>query len=245
MPFRTAEQFDAWFRRSPGGDPWGYDTAITQRRLDDSLQFIARHVGTDFGGTFIELGAFKGDFTERLARTFPKALIQASDFAPFAVELARAAVGAYPNVRLSCADMTTFEKPADLASPIAVLLMEAFYCLPEADRSPALARMASVLDHPDIFISCPIRGIDPYPSERDLIDKFSRLNYRMRGLQVLNYRKFGRAAVLNSVVPRLAFLPLIRRRLANQVIYRFASVADASSPQECAAPFKHTDHVSK
>src|ERR1700684_2543254 len=131
MPFRTAEQFDAWFRRSPNGDPWGYDTVITQRRLDDSILFVARHVGAEFGGTFIELGAFKGDFTRRLATAFPKALIQASDFAPAAVAMARTAVAAYPNVRLSCADMTAIEKPSDIALPVVVLLLEFFYFLPE------------------------------------------------------------------------------------------------------------------
>src|SRR5262249_41187936 len=150
--------------------------------------------------------------------------IAASDFSSFAVEMAREAVGAFPNVRLACMDIRTFEKPADVAPPFVILLMECIYYLPEAERLPALERMLRVLGaHPDIFISCPISGIDPYPSERNLTDKLGCLNYRMRRLRVLNYRKFRRAIVLNGLGPRLSFLAPVRRRLANQVIYHFVA----------------------
>jgi hypothetical protein len=225
MPFRTAQEFDAWFRRSPDGDPWGYNNAADRARLDAELEFIVRRVGPEFRGTFIELAAFNGVFTRRLATAFPEARIAASDFAPFAVDMGRNATAAFPNVRFDCIDIARFEKPAGVVPPVVVLLMECIYFLPEAARMSALERIVRTLGGgPDIFISCPIRGIDPYPSEHGLIETFSRLGYRKRGLRVLNCRKFRRAAVLNHAVPALAFLPPLRRRLANQVIYCFSPV---------------------
>jgi hypothetical protein len=183
---RTPQDFDDWFRKA-GGDPWGYGSAFVQDRLDASLRFIGRHVNPNFSGTFIEIGAFNGEFTKRIAAKFPDALISASDISPMAVEMARTAVNGFQNVRLGCADMATFELPAGVVQPVNLLLLDCIYYLPEAERGPALEHLTRVIGPSDVFVSCPITG-DPYPTERNLLRQFKKLRYRCAGAEVLNYQ---------------------------------------------------------
>src|SRR5262249_2248169 len=200
-----------------GGDPWGYGGAFVQNRLDASLDFILRHVGRDFSGTFIELGAFKGDFTKRIAVRFPDAVVYASDISPLAVHMMGAVVKNLPNVRLSCEDIATFDLPTEVRKPVKLLLLECLYYLPEAERAPAIERLAQVSHGADFFLSCPITG-DPYPTEPGLLHQFKGMNYQCVGMEVLNYRPqpdaIGR--MLGAISAAAA-----RRRTAHQVIYRF------------------------
>jgi hypothetical protein len=219
---RTPQDFDEWFRRS-GGDPWGYESSFVQARLDVSLGFISRHVDPDFGGTFIELGAFNGDFTRRIAARFPGALIVASDISPLAVEKMRTAVGHLGNVRLRCADIATFDFPTEVRRPVKVLLLECLYYLPKPERDPAVERLARITERADIFLSCPITG-DPYPTERGLMRLFRDLSYRCSGAEALNHLPEYSSLVSKKWTWPLLSIPAVRRRTARQVIYRFVSV---------------------
>jgi hypothetical protein len=216
---RTPQDFDEWFRKS-GGDPWGYGSDFVQDRLDSCLRFIVRHVSLNFSGSFIELGAFNGEFTKRIAAKFPNALVAASDISPIAVEMARTVVNGFQNVRLDCADMATFELPAGVVQPIKLLLLDCIYYMPEAERGPAIEHLMRVVGQSDIFVSCPITG-DPYPTEGNLMRLFRKLSYRCAGTEVLNYKPSDKPLV-NRLGPKLSSIAFVRRHTAHQVIYRFA-----------------------
>jgi SAM-dependent methyltransferase len=218
MALRTSQDFDEWFRKS-GGDPWGYGGAFVQDRLDASLRFIARHVGPNFSGTFLELGAFNGDFTKRIAAKFPTALIAASDISPVAVEMARAALKDMQNVRLDCADLATFELTAEIVQPVKLLLLECIYYLPEGERGPAIERLVRVTGRPDVFVSCPITG-GSYPTERWLMGRFRKLRYQCADAEALNYQPRWQPLV-HRIGRNLASITVIRRHTARQVVYRF------------------------
>ncbi len=212
---RTAAEFDDWFRRS-GGDPWGYESAFVQDRLGATIRFVGSSVHRDFRGTFLELGMFNGEFTERLAAHYPHALIAASDISPVAVEAARGRLRHLSNVRIHVADMADLEPPPGLQLPVNVLILECIYYLREDERERAIAWLVKVADRPDVFIGCPITGT-PYPTERWLVTTFAKLGYRCVAAKALNYRP----PRLMKAIGALTAIAPIRRRIANQAVYLF------------------------
>jgi SAM-dependent methyltransferase len=217
MPLRTAEQFDAWFVASRG-DPWDSGSPFVRDRLTASLSFICRRVAADFRGTFLELGAFNGQFTELLAQSFPKAIVAASDISQVALNISLSRVGKLTNVFLHQADMADYELPPSAQPPFVVLLLECIYYLPPEEHVSALTRLISLTDGADVYLSTPITG-EPYPSEEELMRKMSRVGYACRDALVLNNRHFAA-----RLLPRTA-INLCRSRLARQVIYRFSKAS--------------------
>lgn len=187
---RTKEDFDKWFS-SAGGDPWGYAGDFVQHRLDRSLEFVRECVPSSFQGAFIELGAFNGDFTFRLADAYPSCRVVANDISEVALAQARVKAGGFPNVSFDLSDLAAFRRPPEAAdAPIVLLIMEALYYLGRDEQPVALNRLIGELGRPIVFLSGPVRGDDVSDSsinESGLVDLFRIQGYGAPAVRVLNW----------------------------------------------------------
>jgi SAM-dependent methyltransferase len=177
----TKERFEEWYAES-GGDPWGCDQPIILDRLDNSLGFIQQFVGADFAGTFVELGAFDGRFTVKLAAAFPASHVIANDISEMAVNKARERAARFRNVTFNTSDLSALHLPVGAATaPVILLMMEMLYYLPHDQRGKAFTRLLSnVPDITHVFISGPIQG-DDYLNEKWLREVFGENRFGLLG----------------------------------------------------------------
>jgi SAM-dependent methyltransferase len=235
VSLRHKEDFDKWFR-SVGGDPWGYQSEFVQDRLKASAGFITRNLGAAFSGSFIEIGAFNGEFSLLLRELFPSCQLVINDISEVALNAARARLHNAKNVTFLLDDALTLRLPPHCENTKSVLLLlECLYYLPAPEREPTLHHLVAEMRTPDIFFSAPITG-DPYFREPELLWLFAHAGYRMRDVRVLNYLDafYGKMALLpRAGRPILRWaanrIPRYRRRYGRQVIYYFA-------PQRREAP---------
>jgi SAM-dependent methyltransferase len=202
---QTAEEFDAWYRRS-GGDPWGLDSRQTdKRRLRSTLNFIERHVGSGFSGRFVEMGCFHGRFTEMLARKFPNVRILANDISNVALDEAKRRLAPFSTISFMTGDLGSIVVDRLACGPDILLLLECIYYMSMEEREDAVIRLAAMLSPSSIFISAPMTGA-PYFTAVSIKKMFDRTNYRPVDHRVLTWRNWLRSK-------------------PNQVIYCFAPQA--------------------
>jgi hypothetical protein len=214
---RTQEEFDAWFA---GGDPWDYHSPFVLERLRASLCFLTKYYHADFNGTFVEFGAYNGDFTRLLSKQFPKAKIIANDISSVAIQRLKKEMVAYPAVDFFCSDMLTFEveKFGD-ENGVAILLMEILYYMSLEEQNLFLQNLSKKMPYARVFISAPVSG-GKYYNEPCLFKLFAKSGYICQGNLVLNLKQILR--------PMRFYLRLsskwgwLRRRLAHQVLYLFS-----------------------
>lgn len=226
MP-RTKEEFDQWYKEK-GGDPWGYEGDFVQSRLTRSVVFMQRRMMPDFDGAIVEIGAFNGDFTKRLAEAFPRASILANDISEVALDQARAKAGGYSNVAFDLSDLSEFVLPASLRGrKIVLTILEALYYLRHEERGPALKRLLEEAGRPLTYISGPIQG-DNYFDDRGLADLFASFGYERVDLDVLNctdeFRELlsGKPdAEIAEMYRRLETDEAYRKQYGRQVAYCF------------------------
>jgi hypothetical protein len=183
---RTKEEFDTWFAES-GGDPWGYSEEFVRARLRSSIEFVKKHLGGDFAGDLVEVGAFNGDFTVLLQDEFPACRILVNDISEVALAAARSKLQTRSNITFLRCDVIDFRLPAGCFNgPFAVMLFECLYYLPVRERETALERLISELRGPTIFVSGPITG-EPYFRDADLVAMLARLGYRLTAAKAFNH----------------------------------------------------------
>jgi hypothetical protein len=210
----SKEAQDLYFRKNTL-DPWGYDNPSIQTRLDESLRFIQRFLTRDFAGTFVEIGAFNGDFTRRLLKAFPRARVLASDLVKAPWEAAAARENFPPSVSFQWCDMMDFRMPEASDKPVILLLMECLYYLPAESRPEALATLASASFAEMTFVSGPLDSGDFYLSETHIAGLFKTC--WPNGLGSKTVMPVGLVPTLRQIYGRLLGKPGIRR----QVIFGF------------------------
>lgn len=230
---RTPEDFDNWFQAT--GDPWGYRDDGVQNRLRDTERVLEHRYGRNFGGTFVELGAFDGTFSARLGAGFKSARLLVNDISQVALQRARAAVETVPGLaartRYLLKDSVAIDADdfrndvGDAVAPV-VLLLECLYYLKPEERKRCLRNLASMLPRSDILISGPISG-PPYLDEPELVGAMQALGYRLVSLRVLNLRRGNR---LPSIARLADHIGSLRRQIANQVLYVFTPQHRNSCP---------------
>ena len=219
MP-RTQQEFDEWFAES-GGDPWHYDSPFVTDRLQKSLSFIQRYLSARFAGAFVEIGAFNGAFSERLAGAFPYSLVIANDISEIAIQQAREATSKYNNVVFDRSDMMSFALPeGGHRRERILLLMESLYYLPHEERVAAIRHLLAVVQPKLIFVSGPIQG-DRYFSEKGLVAQFRAENFILKGVSVLNTTDEFRALPPKKQNHRMLKEPSFRQKYGRQVMYCF------------------------
>ncbi|MEP7210515.1 MAG: class I SAM-dependent methyltransferase [Alphaproteobacteria bacterium] len=228
---RTKEEFDTWFS-SHGGDPWGYAGDFVQSRLDRSLAFVRQQVPAAYANAFVELGAFNGDFTARLAGSFPSSRIIANDISQVAIAQAREKAGGFPNVGFDISDLSSFEAPDEIKGiPITLLIMECLYYLGRDEQGPALERLVETLHRPLTFISGPAQGDNvsaSFLSETTLVAIMEKQGYAAPEVRVLNWTDELRTLMGGksdeehaATAIRLDTDQEFRMRYGRQVIYCF------------------------
>lgn len=219
MP-RTQQEFDKWFAES-GGDPWHYDSPFVTDRLQRSLIFIKRHLSPRFRGLFVEIGAFNGAFSARLAPAFPRSIIIANDISGIAIQQAREATCKFKNVVFDQSDMMSFRMPEMTPRrDSALLLMETLYYLPQDERPEAIRHLIATVRPKTIFVSGPIQG-DKYFNEKALIEQFRAESFTLKGISVLNTTDEFRALPPKKQSHRMLKRPNFRQKYGRQVMYCF------------------------
>jgi hypothetical protein len=137
---------------------------------------------------FIEVGAFNGDFSRRLAAAFPRAAITASDLVKVAWENAAANEPFPPSVVFDWCDMFDYRLPMSFdQKPAILLLLECIYYMPIADREEAIAGLLRRFPKVRlVFVSGPMGGTDDYLTEEWLIRRFKKERARLVGVRQLN-----------------------------------------------------------
>lgn len=189
----TKEAQDQWFRAN-GIDPWGYHTRYVQKRLDRSLRFVRHIVGEDFGGVFVEVGAFNGEFTRRLAGAYPQNHLVAADLVKAAWEAAEKKEPFASTVSFQWCDMMDFQMPAHLSDrPTVLLLMECLYYLPKADRAVAVQHLLNQCPEANmVFISGPLDE-QSYFAGKDVIDLFKAHDFGLVSARSVMPTRLGQA----------------------------------------------------
>lgn len=184
----TKEEQDRYFRETVL-DPWGANTPWVLDRQSNSLRFIQKFVETDFCGTFVEIGAFDGAFTRKIAGAFPSCRIIASDISRVAWENAALTTPLPASVTFDWSDIINFQLPAGFAeSQSILLLMECLYYLPPDEQAAALKQLLERIPNATtIFISGPVAGGEQYFDEG-----------RLREILEPNGMKFVDAHALNT-----------------------------------------------
>jgi SAM-dependent methyltransferase len=217
---RTQQEFDKWFAES-GGDPWHYDSPFVTDRLQKSLSFIQRYLSRSFQGTFIEIGAFNGAFSARLAEAFPHSLVIANDISEIAIQQARETTLKYNNIVFDRSDMMNFKMPNGKdRHERALLLMESLYYLPLEERPGAIRHLLTAVQPKMIFVSGPIHG-DRYFSEESLIEEFRGNGFILSGVSILNMTDEFRSLPNPPRLPKFWGKQAFRRKYGRQVMYRF------------------------
>jgi SAM-dependent methyltransferase len=219
---RNSTDFDNWYLRSPGGDPWGLDgNPYEATRLQLSLHFIQRRIGRRFSGRFIETGCFHGAFTALLARAYPSSAVVANDISKVALDEARKRLGALDltNISFLRSDLADIQDPADARQNV-LLLLESLYYTPESQWMAVLRRLIEALRPSHIFVSGPITG-EPYFIEQELIALFAELSYQFAAARPLTWRGGFRGSF--NWLKRINLGSAFRRKHADQVIYYFST----------------------
>jgi 2-polyprenyl-3-methyl-5-hydroxy-6-metoxy-1,4-benzoquinol methylase len=127
---REPQHFEQLYRANP--DPWNFTTsAYEQDKYDATLSAL----GTRRFGRALEVGCSIGVLTERLAKHCDQ--IIGIDFAPSAVEAARARCAPYPGVTIE--HMQVPQQWPDGRFDL-IVLSEVLYFLDEADLTKICAR---------------------------------------------------------------------------------------------------------
>ncbi len=215
----TKEEQDRYFREK-GLDPWGYEDPSVQARLDQSLRFIQRFVPPNFDGTFVEVGAFNGMFTRKLADAFPRAAVFASDLVQAAWETANANRPFPASVTFQWTDMMDLELPASCSGrPSVLLMLECLYYISPESRSEAVDKLAHSTSAKMAFVSGPLGSGDQYLHESSLDSMFRR--FWPQKLGSMRVMPIGCMNILRHGYRRLIGKPVIKK----QVIFGFKKLS--------------------
>ncbi len=223
---RTAEDFDSWFNKV--GDPWAYKEKTVLNRLRKTIKFLLNHLGSDFKGGFLEIGAYDGSFTTQLGGAFPNATVVVNDISAVALQQAQKAVVLCPGLRkrtqFILKDSLHISKN-DFGNNVlnnisVILLLECLYYLKEHEQDQALLNLVTLLPNASIAVSGPITG-SPYFTEERLLEMFQRVGrYKLFAIEVLNLRNH-RYTYLPGIYYITNHLRFLRRRVGNQVLFYF------------------------
>lgn len=213
---RSREDFNNWYNKF-NGDPWGYQHSSVKRRLTSSINFLKKHIPIDYQGSFIELGAFNGDFSYLLASNFKNSTIVVNDISDIALKQAKEKTKIFKNIVYNQNDLAGFQKPENLKYPLTLLLLECLYYLKNSERETALNNLINELNLPDVYFSAPIIG-SKYFVEEEILTMFSEHNYQLVDYKILNLKSFS---FLRLLIPMFNGSKLLRNILSNQVIYFF------------------------
>ncbi|MES2372504.1 MAG: class I SAM-dependent methyltransferase [Bacteroidota bacterium] len=218
---RTKEDFDKFFVEN-NGDPWGYQTKYVKERLDKSIKFIQKSVSREYTGVIIEFGSYEGSFTTRLIANFPSSTIVAVDISEVAHSQNLAKNGISKNVTFFCEDMLKFDFRTHLNKSESIfLLLECLYYLSDSEREKMVQTIhENAVSNKTLFISSPMVG-GKYFSEKDLISLLEKYNYKKTDFAILNSKVY-RFSLLNQIVSIMGqYSKLIRKKYANQIIFKF------------------------
>jgi SAM-dependent methyltransferase len=215
---RTQEDFDKWYNES-GGDPWHYQSRNIKRRLKYSHKLLLKYLPPEFSGNIFELGAFRGDFTIYLCRTYNNARIYANDISEVALEAVKERTKDFNNVILINKDLLHINK-SDIrnSGKTIILLFECLYYLKADEREDAIKNIKENFPSSDIFLSVPVTG-KHYFTEKDLISMMQRNSYFLKDFKVLNLRKFSYLRLFLKPLANMS--DAVRDKVANQVFFYF------------------------
>jgi hypothetical protein len=229
---RTTEDFDNWFEIA--GDPWGYRGKPIQARLKRTAKFLQKHLGKDFAGKFLEIGAYDGSFTSRLGYTFPESKIVVNDISGIALNRARDTVSSYPellsrtefllkdSLEITSKDFSESFLNVSEKTTVILLLECLYYLNTKKEREQCLVNLVTLFPDAPVVISVPITGL-PYFTEEELISLLKRVGYIVFAIKILTWRRGGRwLPCLGFFVNKIVRL---RRSMANQVLYLFYPIS--------------------
>lgn len=225
---RTSEDFDIWFKKS--GDPWGYGGKPIQERLKRTIKFLKKHLGKNFSGNFIEIGAYDGSFTKLLGYNFPQSKIVVNDISGVALDRAKDTISSHPqlisrtefllkdSLKINDKDFSESFLHVNEKPPIILFLECLYYINKTEERAYCLDNLVTLFPGAHVVISSPITG-PPYFTEEELLLLLKQVGYVVSAIEILNLRWWwGQIPYFRLVAANVLHL---RRSMANQVVYFF------------------------
>ena len=218
---RTKQDFDKWFSDN-NGDPWNYKSYEVVERLSTTMFFLKKKIEKK-QYTFIEFGAYNGDFTRHLLNNFEDSSIYVNDISEVAIDQAKKNIGNDPRVKYIVSDMLEFDAGAvvENGTEKIILLIECLYYITEPERALFIERNKKNFPNCKLFISCVITG-GKYFTEPDLLSLLKKNDYKLKGIKTLNFRRSFNFEILRRMISFASnYISPLRRHYAKQVIYYF------------------------
>lgn len=219
---RTKSELETWYKKYPNLDPWNYNRfSHGLPRFEISMLFIAKHVGEIFNGTFLEIGAFQGNFTILLASAFPSATIVCNDISELALAKAKERCKEFSNIHYHCGDLLhiSHDNFPHKDEKVFILMMECLYYLEFDERIDAVENIKRQFPSAGIIISTPIIGGN-YFTELNLLSLFKEKGYSLKDFTICTTRSiFGLFSSI--IIPFAQKSSTLRSIFINQVIFLF------------------------